>query len=204
MKARSKALLLTLCAVMLMAASVLGTVAYLTDQTDAVVNTFTVGSIFDDDEDSGIVLLEHEAVDPDGDGVYALNTKEVSANTYVVYPGVNLPKDPFVRVTGLNAQAYLFVEVVDNTCSALTVTVDTAKWTATTLTGQNGGTVYVYAVNGGKLTQDLTDTCILADNKIDVADAQISDPGTVTFYAYIVQASGFASASAAWQGAFGA
>ena len=44
MKTKSKALLLTLCAVLLVTASVLGTMAYLTSQ-DQVVNTFTVGSV---------------------------------------------------------------------------------------------------------------------------------------------------------------
>lgn len=42
MKTKSKALLLTLCAVLLVAASVLGTMAYLTS-TDTVTNTFTIG-----------------------------------------------------------------------------------------------------------------------------------------------------------------
>lgn len=42
MKTRNKALLLTFGAVLLVAASVLGTLAYLTS-TDKVVNTFTVG-----------------------------------------------------------------------------------------------------------------------------------------------------------------
>lgn len=44
MKTRSKALLLSLCAVLLVAASVLGTMAYLTD-TETVTNTFTVGQV---------------------------------------------------------------------------------------------------------------------------------------------------------------
>lgn len=44
MKTRSKALLLSLCAVLLVAASVFGTMAYLTSN-DSVVNTFTVGSV---------------------------------------------------------------------------------------------------------------------------------------------------------------
>ena len=44
MKTRSKALLLTLCAVLLVTASVLGTMAFLTS-TDEVKNTFTVGSV---------------------------------------------------------------------------------------------------------------------------------------------------------------
>ena len=44
MKTTKKALLLTLCAVLLVAASVLGTMAYLTS-TDEVQNTFTVGQV---------------------------------------------------------------------------------------------------------------------------------------------------------------
>ena len=45
MKARSKALLLALCAVLLVAVSVLGTMAYLTSKTQVITNTFTVGDI---------------------------------------------------------------------------------------------------------------------------------------------------------------
>lgn len=44
MKTKSKALLLTLCAVLLVTASVLGTMAFLTSN-DEVVNTFSVGSV---------------------------------------------------------------------------------------------------------------------------------------------------------------
>ena len=44
MKTRSKALLLTLCAVLLVAATIFGTMAYLTS-TDTVTNTFTVGKV---------------------------------------------------------------------------------------------------------------------------------------------------------------
>ena len=44
MKTRSKALLLILCAMLLLVASALGTVAYLTVQ-DTVTNTFSVGKV---------------------------------------------------------------------------------------------------------------------------------------------------------------
>ena len=44
MKTRSKALLLILCAMLLLIASALGTVAYLTVQ-DTVTNTFSVGQV---------------------------------------------------------------------------------------------------------------------------------------------------------------
>ena len=44
MKKTKKVLILGLCAVLLVAASVLGTMAYLTD-TKSVTNTFTVGNV---------------------------------------------------------------------------------------------------------------------------------------------------------------
>ena len=44
MKTKRKALLLTFCAVLLVVASVLGTIAYLT-ANDKVTNTFTVGQV---------------------------------------------------------------------------------------------------------------------------------------------------------------
>ena len=44
MKMKTKALLVLACAVMLVAASVFGTLTYLTDN-DAVTNTFTVGKV---------------------------------------------------------------------------------------------------------------------------------------------------------------
>lgn len=43
-KTKTKVLLMSLCAVLLVAASVLGTMAYLTDSKD-VKNTFTVGNV---------------------------------------------------------------------------------------------------------------------------------------------------------------
>lgn len=44
MKTRTKALLLTLCAALLVCATVLATMAFLTAK-DAVTNTFTVGNV---------------------------------------------------------------------------------------------------------------------------------------------------------------
>ena len=57
MKTKSKALLLTLCAVLLVAASVMGTMAYLTS-TDKVENTFTVGNV--------TITLDEAKVNTDG------------------------------------------------------------------------------------------------------------------------------------------
>ena len=45
MKTKRKALLLSLCAVLLVVASVMGTMAYLTSTSATVTNTFTVGNV---------------------------------------------------------------------------------------------------------------------------------------------------------------
>ena len=58
-----KVLLLSLCAVLLVAASVLGTLAYLTSQ-DTVVNTFTVGKVK--------TTLDEADVHPDGTAIPVL------------------------------------------------------------------------------------------------------------------------------------
>ena len=82
MKTKSKALLLTLCAVLLVAASVLGTMAYLTS-TDTVTNTFTVGKV-------EIKLDETDVTNPNG--------PRVTANSYKLMPGTTYTKDPTVTV----------------------------------------------------------------------------------------------------------
>lgn len=88
MKARSKALLLTLCAVLLVAVSVLGTMAYLTSKTQVITNTFTVGNI-------NIELTE---------------TKPENQQAKII-PGVDIVKDPKVTVKANSEACYLFLKV---------------------------------------------------------------------------------------------
>ena len=76
MKTKSKALLLTLCAVLLVAASVLGTMAYLTSR-DQVINTFTVGS----------VAIELNEAKVNTDGSLVEGAERVKANSYKLLPG---------------------------------------------------------------------------------------------------------------------
>lgn len=192
-----KKLLIALAIVLVIAMSVTGTLAYLTANTGAVTNTFTVGKVFDEedrDTHKNFELLEHGITGKPGE--YTLTAEEVSENEYTVMPGVNIPKDPFVRVNSpVGVDVYLFVEVVDGTGEQLTVTVDSAKWTKLAgVTGTHGGDVYTLA--SGRLTagSTLDATHILADDEIAVANATIVAPGQVTFYGYLIQAAGFTSA----------
>ena len=103
MKTKSKALLLTLCAVLLVAASVLGTMAYLTS-TDTVTNTFTVGKV-------EIKLDETDVTNPNG--------PRVKANSYKLMPGTTYTKDPTVTVLKGSEDSYVRMKVTFNNASKL-------------------------------------------------------------------------------------
>lgn len=98
MKTKSKALLLTLCAVLLVAASVLGTMAYLTS-SDTVTNTFTVGKV-------EIKLDETDVTNPTG--------PRVQANSYKLMPGTTYTKDPTVTVLNGSEASYVRMKVTFN------------------------------------------------------------------------------------------
>lgn len=103
MKTKSKALLLTLCAVLLVAASVLGTMAYLTS-TDTVTNTFTVGKV-------EIKLDETDVTNPNG--------PRVKANSYKLMPGTTYTKDPTVTVKAGSEESYVRMKVTFNNATAI-------------------------------------------------------------------------------------
>lgn len=103
MKTKSKALLLTLCAVLLVAASVLGTMAYLTS-SDTVTNTFTVGKV-------EIKLDETDVTNPTG--------SRVQANSYKLMPGTTYTKDPTVTVKAGSEEAYVRMKVTFNNATEI-------------------------------------------------------------------------------------
>ena len=124
----------------------------------------------------------------------------VESNAYVLMPGVSIPKDPKVYVTGKTSiPAYLYVEVVDSTYlvtsgeNAAFVYSLTDDWTKLTeVTGKNGGEVYVYNTvlqTEGENVQDF-EIPILTGNTITVTEKlnKGSDySGSLTFYAYMAQ-----------------
>lgn len=210
-----KVLTLSLAFVLVVSASVAGTLAWLTKKTETVTNTFTSAELFDEDEGGSFTLWEHQAMDEDGDGIYTLNTSvKVTGNSYNILPGVDIPKNPTVDVVKLEGHAYLYVKVTDALATGMTYTIDPNNWTE--VPGYAG--VYVYsgtnaddASNVIKATTAATKTftaSILKDDKIVVADTYAA-PSTDTdiklsFEAYMVQASGNGtSAAAAWANTYG-
>lgn len=101
MKNNRKALLLVLCAVMMITASVFGTLAYLTD-SEAVANTFTVGAV-------GISLDEakvNQNGEPDGTNRWTPSEQD-AAQEYHLLPGHEYTKDPTATVDAKSEDAYV-------------------------------------------------------------------------------------------------
>ena len=102
MRKQRKALALVMCAFALVAASIFGTIAYLTD-TDAVTNTFTVGHVD--------IILDEAKVDEKG----VAGADRVTENKYHLVPGHSYVKDPTVTVIGGSDEAYVrMIVAVEN------------------------------------------------------------------------------------------
>ncbi|MBO5340791.1 MAG: hypothetical protein J6A62_07325 [Oscillospiraceae bacterium] len=215
MKTRSKALLLSLCAVLLVAASVLGTMAYLTD-SEAVTNTFTVGQVH--------LTLDEADVKPDGtkDG-----DERVQENTYHLIPGRTYIKDPTIYVSDDSEDCYLFVKV-ENGIAAIE-TKETGKTIADQMTELNwvkvdgvndlyvlvNGSENPYAVSKGANVVVFENFTIDGDKVVNVPDGETVPEGkvdlsayasaTVKVTAYAVQAAGFENQTPKqiWESTFG-
>lgn len=102
-------LLICLCVVAIIAASVLGTLAYLID-SDSALNTFTVGQVD--------ISLDEEKVTPDGQPTPEEDDR-VKENTYHLLPGQTYVKDPTVTVKAGSDQSYVRMLVTINCYDAL-------------------------------------------------------------------------------------
>lgn len=97
MKKATKALLIVLCAVLLVAGSVLGTLAYLTSR-DTVTNTFTVGDVE--------IKVDEENVTEDGKPTPE-DDDRVEENEYHLIPGQTYVKDPTMTVVKGSEESYV-------------------------------------------------------------------------------------------------
>ena len=99
--------ILVLSAVLLVAASVLGTFAFLASST-AVSNTFTVGDVAIDMRESAV---DADGKDIDNEEGSAENLRTSDGNSYELIPGKTYCKDPAIYVNAGSTPSYLFVKV---------------------------------------------------------------------------------------------
>lgn len=199
---KKKSIALTLTAVMLaLAVGIGGTIAYFTDKTENVQNTFTTGKVE--------ITLDEAEVIQDGD-TWTASNKRVKENKYeTVYPGAVLPKDPTIHVNADSQEAYVAMKVVVTKANewktALTAKNiqldrvvkghDEAKWARVgdvKFDNVNDTATYFYMY---KTTVKAGDSCMLFNQVIipaafDNDDLAKIDGFTMTATGYAIQAQG--------------
>lgn len=171
---KKKTLALVLALTLLVAGVVGSTLAWLTDQTAEVKNTFTVGDI-------NIGLTE-------------------TTTDYKMVPGNTIAKDPTVTVKANSEACWLFVKVTKSTDLKDFITYAIAEgWTA--LPGVDG--VYYREVPASAADQPFSvlkgdAVTVNSDVTKEMLTAKDFANPTLTFKAYAVQKDNVASASDAW------
>ena len=187
-----KAVALVGCAVLLVAGSVAGTLAYLTSVTGPVTNTFTVGNVK--------ITLDETKVDLYGATDAA--TARVTANDYKLIPGHEYVKDPTIHVAQGSEPCYLFVKITDELSAIQDTKTIVEQLTANQWTQIADTNVWYHNVVIDA-SQTAKDVPVFKSLKIK-ADAQVSNYAdkTVSVIAYAVQKDGFDNALAAWSNTF--
>ena len=98
---KRKIIAICLCAALLAVAVIGGTLAYFTDETQKVQNTFSVGNVK--------ITLDEAKLDESGN---ATSERTEEGNDYgVMMPGSSISKDPTVHVDKDSQDAWLFVKL---------------------------------------------------------------------------------------------
>ena len=188
MKTARKVLLLVLCAALLVSATVMGTIAYLMD-SDNVKNTFTVGKVYID--------MDETDVDNSTEGE---NDRD-KANEYHLLPGQKYTKDPIVTVDPASEDAWVFVKVENNIAG-----IEAAKDKVADQIKANGWTELESGVYYKQVLKVDTDKSlevfqtVTIDENVDNATLAKYEGKTVVVTAYAIQLAGFENnADGAWK-----
>lgn len=177
-------------------ASVGATVAWLTDDTDTIINTFT---------SAGVEIDLTETKQPDG----STETTPTKWEAKMV-PGVTYAKNPYVEVkSATDVPVYLFVKFEENTAakSYLTYTSNLTSgngWTELT----EGSGIWYRVVNPTDTTKGwyllagnntYTDGCVTVSSSVTENNMSTASAAELKYTAYAIQVAGFENnAAGAW------
>lgn len=194
MKTVRKTLILAACAIMLVCATIAGTLAYLTAQV-SVKNTFTVGNV--------AITMDETDVDnstPDGNG-------RDTENEYKLLPGQTYTKDPIIHVSATSEDCYVFVKVTNNISSVeatgnntIAKQLEANEWKAVP---DESNVYYKEDAVNASADVDVFGSFTVSDSATNEQLSAI-DGKTIEVEAYAVQKEGFTSAVDAWNATFGA
>lgn len=208
MKTARKAILLVLCAILLVVSAVMGTLAYLTD-TEDVTNTFTVGNI-------QIKLDESDESTPD------TTDRTEEGNQYEdIQPGQTYVKDPTVTVLANSEDCYVrmlvtvtYNENADEVLAKYNYTTwfdFDDSWTEGTLVKTEKNATAKTIARTYEFRHKTTVADSISDTKLDALFTKITVPGeitntelatleglTINVVAQAMQSAGFATPDLAW------
>lgn len=172
-----KKLMTVLALVLVIALSVAGTYAYLTD-SKSVKNTFTVGNV--------AITMDEAAVDEYG--VAIANTARRDANEYKLVPGHTYVKDPTIHVTQGSEQCYIFAKIDNGLGNDSTLDINLENWTVV----EPGVYMYKEAIDARAAAKDVVVFEHFTFTGADPADYETTDTNDVniTVTGYAVQADG--------------
>lgn len=202
-------LVMVLCAVALVAATVMGTLSYLTDSSQ-IINTFTMGNVH--------LKLDEAEVDESGNPT---GGRTETGNTYHLLPGQSYTKDPTVTVLAGSDQSYVRMLVTINCYDELTAIFgdpflpqyyvegwDNAVWTTTGVIAEdeNANTAtyefrYHKTVKPEKdadLVLEALFTAVVVPETMTGAQLDSITGLQITVEAHAIQAAGFNTADEAW------
>lgn len=171
---RNRILLTALAALLLVTLTIGGTMAWLTDNSESVTNTFLASDI-------NVELSETQDTD----------NKPLS-ESFKMVPGANITKEPKVTVKSGSEKCWVFIKIEEsaNLRNFITYTMDPA-WTKVETTD---GIVYKYNTVVDASTGDVVIDNVLANDRVTVKDGvtkqmmteNFTNP-TLAFTAYAVQ-----------------
>lgn len=193
MKTVRKTLILAACAIMLVCATIAGTLAYLT-ATVSVKNTFTVGNV--------AITMDETDVDDS-----TPSEDRDTQNEYKLLPGQTYIKDPIIHVSATSEDCYVFVKVT-NDISAVEAAGDSTIAKQLEANGwktvPNESNVY-YKEDAVKANADVDvfGSFTVSDSATN-EQLKAIDGKTIEVTAYAVQKATFNTAVEAWNATFGA
>lgn len=185
MKNMKKILVLSLAALLLVAVSVGGTIAYLTATSGPVENTFTP---------AGIAIKLDETKQSDGTVV----DTGVTNWTAKMVPGVTYSKNPKVTLTKADCAVYIFITVEDSTAGAVSYTIDSTNWSP--VPGKNDVWYREAATTDVNKSWDiLTDDQVTIATTLGQSTTMPTSDVKITFNAYAIQKDAATTVAAAWE-----
>lgn len=190
---KSKAILMVVCAMLLVAASVMGTLAYLTS-TASVENTFSVGKV--------AITMDEAKVDEYGELVTNVDAKpveRVTANTYKLVPGHKYIKDPTIHVQAKSENCWVFVKIENGLGVDVTLENMNPKFKPLWVDNTRVDGVYFYE-NIVPYSVNVTDLVVFDEFTFanDADPAQYTN-ASIKVTGYAIQADGFTTAEDAWK-----